>query len=305
MKKYVTVSLISALIMTILGSILIFIGIMCGGVTQARDEIRNNLGNLAERCNVQVFDNQSFNIVLNDEWIFDSEQPVHVGKYSNMEEFGKDEVTSMVLCMAAGTLDVEVSENEYYGVEGSSEGGFQYYVEDGVLYLLAISSDSRDAITIYLPSDCNYNNIELSLAAGEMDVNTALTSDELEIELGAGSLSLESISCNNIITSVGAGNVDIYKGTIQDGNFDVAAGALSYNGEVLGDIKGSCAAGSICIYVDGTEEDFDYDISAAMGGVTVGSYYAAGLGADKNYNNNALQEMELETAMGYIEVSFY
>ena len=62
--------------------------------------------------------------------------------------------------------------------------------------------------------------------------------------------------------------------------------------------------GELKLTLVGTQTDFNYDLSCGMGELKVGDDSYNGLAQEKQINNNAAKNMELECAMGSIVVEF-
>ena len=185
---------------------------------------------------------------------------------------------------------VKPSEDESYYAEYKGEGKTQVYSRGDELFVKVLNSRGIDlekeenCFTLYVPKDAELDKVKIELGAGKA-VAANIRANEMEISLGAGELVLEDSRFQKVELEVGAGRCVIY-------------------GEVTDDIKAECAMGSVELKLNGEEEDFDYDIETVSGSITVGSREYSGLAKEKNIGNDANKKMELECAMGSIEVRF-
>ena len=62
--------------------------------------------------------------------------------------------------------------------------------------------------------------------------------------------------------------------------------------------------GELQLKLAGTQTDFNYDLSCGMGELTVGDDSYTGMAKEKQINNNAVKNMDLECAMGSVSVQF-
>ena len=62
--------------------------------------------------------------------------------------------------------------------------------------------------------------------------------------------------------------------------------------------------GDVKLTLAGPQTDFHYDLSSGMGVLNVGDDSYNGLAQEKQINNNASKNMELECAMGSVVVEF-
>ena len=65
-----------------------------------------------------------------------------------------------------------------------------------------------------------------------------------------------------------------------------------------------CSIGVAELALDGREDDFKYEISCAMGSITVGGNSYGALADNTRINNRASADCELECSMGEIVLSF-
>lgn len=185
---------------------------------------------------------------------------------------------------------VERSEDESYYVEYHGKGKSQVYTKGDELFVKVLNSSSIDfekeenCFTLYVPTKAELKKVEIELGAGKASMND-ICAKEVKIQVGAGELVLEDAEFEKVKVEVGAGRCAI-------------------QGEVNDDIKAECAMGSLELKLKGEEEDFDYDIEAVSGSISVDNKEYSGLAKEKEIDNDADKKMELECAMGSIEVRF-
>ncbi|MDE7114318.1 MAG: DUF4097 domain-containing protein, partial [Acetatifactor sp.] len=130
-----------------------------------------------------------------------------------------------------------------------------------------------------------FEDVELSLGAGQIDWQSTLGASEVEIELGAGDINLADLTVDKLTAEVGMGSL-----------------------EVTGDIREkadvNCAMGNIDLTLAGAENSFNYEVEVAAGNVTIGGKTYSGLAKEKDIDNDALRDISVECAMGNISISF-
>lgn len=185
---------------------------------------------------------------------------------------------------------VEPSEDESYYVEYRGKGKSQVYTKGDELFVKVLNSSSIDfekeenCFTLYVPTKAELKKVEIELGAGKASMNDICAKD-VKIQVGAGELVLEDAEFEKVKVEVGAGRCAI-------------------QGEVNDDIKAECAMGSLELKLKGEEEDFNYDIETVSGSISVGNHEYSGLAKEKEIDHDADKKMELECAMGSIEVRF-
>ena len=103
---------------------------------------------------------------------------------------------------------------------------------------------------------------------------------ELEVSVGAGSLSMSGISCEEGSFSVGAGEIVLDSVTVtREADFEIGMGSLTFSGTLSGKTKVECGIGSVDINA-ANPGDYGYAIELAGGSVVIGGEAYTGLGQE-------------------------
>lgn len=127
---------------------------------------------------------------------------------------------------------------------------------------------------------------------------------ELEVSVGAGSLSMSGISCEEGSFSVGAGEIVLDSVTVtREADFEIGMGSLTFSGTLSGKTKVECGVGSVDINV-ANPGDYGYDVELAGGSVVIGGETYAGLGQEVQRNPGAAVQYEVECGLGEVNILF-
>ncbi|MDO4328014.1 MAG: DUF4097 family beta strand repeat-containing protein [Lachnospiraceae bacterium] len=160
-----------------------------------------------------------------------------------------------------------------------------FYQEDDEMKLqIGKSEGSAPSVTVVLPEDHRFQEVDLEIAAGSCNL----------LELMANELKLQ----------VAAGDLVIQNGKIAEADFECAAGAISYTGQIMDEADVDCAAGSIHLALYQKEEDFNYEVEGTGGQIQIGDTSLSGVIFQKELDHRAARTMELQCAGGQIQVSF-
>lgn len=210
------------------------------------------------------------------------------------------------------TLAFKDSGNESYYVEYTGSGKSQAYVEGEVLYVKVLNSDwgigtgignKEECLTLYVPMSAVVEEAEVDLGAGQM-VMDDLKVQKLVLDLGAGQVTAKNLQADQLRVSVGVGEVALTEAQLKDVQIEVGAGNCEINGAITGNVEAGCAMGNLTFELTGKETDFNYDIQCVSGNVVVGEKEYSGLAQEQSINNNATKTMEVECAMGNVEILF-
>lgn len=121
------------------------------------------------------------------------------------------------------------------------------------------------SMTLYVPKGMVFDSAELSVGAGSMEIEN-LRTRELDMEVGVGSIEADRIEAE--------------------------------------DLSLTCGMGSIEMTAKGNKQDYNYDLDVGMGGITIGGSEFNGMAIEKQVQNHAVNNMEMECGMGSIEIYF-
>lgn len=295
MKKFMKTCGILALVMILLGIVLTSIGAITAGPTVI-SSVKNYISDGIAKLDSGV----RFNV--ESDMDFDNDAPVQSGNV--VQTYGAEEITGLDVEIGTCQLKILPSEDQNLYVRAESAGSYQGYVSDGTLHLKAISSTGLGAslstedntinldlqapgceITLYVPTDFYFEEVKVSLGAGSVASSTLWRAGELELELAAGEIELSNLEVVSL-------------------NAQVGAGTLTYNGSVLGNADVECGMGDIELELSGAETDFNYDVEVAAGDVIIGRESFGGIAGERSINNNASKNINVECAMGTVDITF-
>lgn len=128
--------------------------------------------------------------------------------------------------------------------------------------------------------------------------------DAVDLELLAGSLYVEDISAGEFSVNIGAGEAQIDHFYADEADIDCGTGSLDTAGQVNEEVDINCGIGEIHFNVQGKQTDYNYDISCGIGEVVCGSDTYSGIGSEKEIDNGAPREMNIECGIGSVTVNF-
>ena len=324
MKKFFKFCGSMVLILTLAGLVFACIGFLTGG-PQAVSNMVSNLTNGKVNVSwsgVQV-DLNGFNIDwgnmfndnvrydINDQANFDKDYPIWEKDVKKTKIEGADAGTIEAMNLELGGCEflLETSEDKAFYFEYKGTGKSQAYVKGNELYVKVLSmvewsiGDNRNTVILYVPKEVVLGNVAVSLGAGEMELD-GLKATQMDFELGAGQVHATGLETEQMEVSVGAGDIKFTDAVLKDVKVEVGAGNVALEGAVSGNISAVCAMGNITLELDGAETDFDYDIECVTGNITVGNHEYSGLAQEQSIDNHAEKSIELECAMGNVEVKF-
>lgn len=248
---------------------------------------------------------------INDQNMFDKDYTIWEKSVEKTQiaEANASSVKNLILELGGCEFVLEKSEDDSFYFEYDGSGKTQAYMKGDELNVKVLNTvewtvnSNSGTVILYVPEEVSLETVVVSLGAGEMELDD-LKAAQVEFELGAGQVHAKNLQADNLSVSVGAGDIELTDAVLKDVEVQVGAGNFAISGEVSGNISAECAMGNITLKLAGSESDFNYNIECVTGNIAIGDDEYSGLAQEKSINNNASKNIDLECAMGNVEVEF-
>ena len=135
-----------------------------------------------------------------------------------------------------------------------------------------LSNSSRGTIIIYLPNEFNISELDLNLGAGKIDIDKIFV-ETLLMDLGAGTMTAKEINVYEKATiNGGAGNINIYSGTINNLNLKLGAGNASIQSDLTGSNTLTTGVGKLNLGLSRSKDNYKFDISKGLGNIILNDF---------------------------------
>jgi len=287
MKKFTKVMLIIA-------GVFATIGVICMVVAFAMGLTTDHFIKLIQDGHFS-FDEGDLHISFEDDWNDDFEGET-IGTEEMDVEDGAGEIResceNIDLEFGAGVLEICYADVEYIQVKQTNIPKLKVGVKNGTLVIRDGSDihvdldDVEDrSLTILIPQDMKFKEVELEIGASKADIKNILA-ENLSITVGAGQADISKITAKHFELEVGAGQATAVQLEVE--KLDVEAGV-----------------GQVNIALNGVQEDYNYKVECGIGNVVVGKASYGGLGAEQNVKNDgATKEISVECGIGEVKIKF-
>lgn len=174
--------------------------------------------------------------------------------------------------------DIEIKEGEKFEVK-TNDPDVKFYHENSKVKIKTdktfswhLSNSSRGTIIIYLPNEFNISELELNLGAGKIDIDKIFV-EILLMDLGAGTMTAKEINVYEKATiNGGAGNINIYSGTINNLNLKLGAGNASIESDLTGSNTLTTGVGKLNLGLSQSKDNYKFDISKGLGNIILNDF---------------------------------
>lgn len=174
--------------------------------------------------------------------------------------------------------DIEIKEGEKFEVK-TNDPNVKFYHENSKVKIKSdktfswhISNSSRGTIIIYLPNEFNISELDLNLGAGKIDIDKIFV-ETLLMDLGAGTMTAKEINVYEKATiNGGAGNINIYSGTINNLNLKLGAGNASIESDLTGSNTLTTGVGKLNLGLSRNKDNYKFDINKGLGNIILNDF---------------------------------
>lgn len=164
-------------------------------------------------------------------------------------------------------------------------------IDDGT----SLFMDDQAWIRLIIPDGYIFKNVEIDTGAGTLTIED-LTSDYLELDLGAGAVTVDHMTVPvEADISTGAGRLFIKDCLMKDAGFDLGTGEAVIHGQLLGDNKISCGIGKVDLVLKGNDYTIDFDSGVGK------TQYNGKIIQDGTYGSG-INRIEIDGGIGDISV---
>ena len=209
-------------------------------------------------------------------------------------------------------LEIDIKAADFKIVCGSSFSiesninNLKVYEKDGCLHILDeghkwfgnIKNNSKIIITV--PYGTVFNEADIETGAGSEDIDT-LSADKLKLALGAGKTHINELNAfYEAEIDGGVGEIVIKGGTLTNSEFDMGIGQLKFAGEIKGNSSIDNGIGSSDFILTGSKDDYRIHIDKGIGSAKVGGERMKD-GAVYGQGNNRI---DVDGGIGEINIEF-
>ena len=228
--------------------------------------------------------------------------------------FGGDAVTEDIKTYAVSS-DIQSLEVKISAADFTIKQGKSFYVESNLKHLtvedkngvLTIKETKKfvraytDAVlTLYVPAHTVFEKANIITGAGRLTVDS-LSASTMNFELGAGEVTIDTlVATSDIDIDGGAGKITIIDGALHNLDLDMGVGQLNLTSALTGESDFDLGVGESNITIIGNKDDYKLDIEKGLGNITVDGTSVSNIKGQGNGNNS----IEVSGGIGAINLKF-
>lgn len=213
-----------------------------------------------------------------------------------------ESVTSLSLTLHAG--DIRIVTGDALRVE-SNLRSLRVDVRGGTLVIednrIAFGDYDDAYLTLTVPQATVFRSVEIETGAGALTIE-ALAAETLSMELGAGKVTLYELTATaHADIEGGAGELRLLGGSLTNAELSLGAGEITLRCAFLGDSEISFGVGKAELCLLGTAEDYRLHIEKGLGSIAV---EGNDIGQHETSVGSGTRRVSLQGGIGAIRVYF-
>ena len=208
------------------------------------------------------------------------------------------------------SLDIQINAADFKIVsvdDFSVESNLKYLSvseKDGVLKIVdeakSNSNYTNAILTLYVPNGIVFHDVDIETGEAKMTVDT-LSASSVELKLGAGDVRFESLNASaNVDIEGGAGQITIVSGTLNDLTLEMGMGELDLNVALLGNSDLKFGVGESNLTLIGSKDDYKVDVEKGLGSISVDGKNVSDFGS----SGNGQRHIHIEGGIGAVHIVF-
>lgn len=313
MKKGVKTAIIAAAVCIAAGCVLMGAGAAAGG----RRQLAEGDFNYIHMDDMDLEESGLFSLIgrglFSDGGYYDGEKEtkgveVLDGNFEQDISYNGD-LKRLEIKIGVHGLEIVESGGREIHIEGKNCDRIQCYVKDGTLYVQDVGKHKRYTkinnreLVLTVPEGICWEKVNIDTGLGYVNLGT-LEAEKAELTAELGTIEIEKLLADQADIEAEMGSVEVEDASI--GKLDVSTemGNVELRGSLEGDADVEANMGNVMLDLSQNREDFNYEITAGMGSVTLDGADYSGMSREKKIDNGAKWKMELNSSMGSIDIYF-
>lgn len=199
--------------------------------------------------------------------------------------------------------DFTIKQSESFSVESNLK---YLTVEDknGVLIIKETkkfrSTYTGAVLTLHIPADTMFEKASITTGAGRLNID-CLSAGAMNFEFGAGEVKIDTlIATSDIDIDGGAGEITVSYGALHNLDLDMGVGQLNLTSALTGESDFDLGVGASNITVIGNKNDYKLDIEKGIGSITVDGTSVS----DIEWQGNGDNSIAVSGGVGAIHIKF-
>lgn len=225
-------------------------------------------------------------------------------KISEMSAAKLNQEDAKVLIIDIHAAELEMKEGEKLAAE-TNNSDITITQKDGKLQIKEkgnnwFKNSSHSKVVVYIPKNMEFDKVDIDTGAGEITIDSLIT-DVLDMDLGAGEVNIDYIEAREVADiDGGTGETTIKSGKLSNLSFDLGVGEAELTSELRGDCDMDLGVGSLALTILGEKDDYTIEVNKGIGEYSIDG--------EKIHDNDKIGEgnnhLQIDGGIGDAKINF-
>lgn len=227
------------------------------------------------------------------------------------EKLGPD-IREMDISLKAARVIIRSGTEPSLRIESGEKSTIEYTITDDSLRIrerdwnsvFSFGNKSENVLVEIVVSDVRtINRLNVSLGAGTLSVES-LAVESFQLKQGAGECVISDLRAERASVSAGAGDYRIERAKLGEALIETGVGRFVYTGQLEKQAVISTGIGEVNLRLEGTVNDYRIGYTRGIGDIRIDGISYAGIGSGAAGNLNAEKTIEVTTGIGAVKIDF-
>lgn len=230
-----------------------------------------------------------------------------------LEEYNETfkDVKSLDIDNATGELKIRIGEtfqveaqnvSKNFKAEVSSSGKLTIREDDSDFNFMWFHFNGMGSpnskVTLYIPKEFVADEVKIESGAGSVSIE-GLNTEYLKINAGAGNITGSNIIANKVKLDGGVGNIKVEEVQFADVDLDCGVGNIDLEGVMLGNNQIDCGVGDVDLDLTGNVDEYEFNIDAGVGTIRLNGDK---ISSSEKINSNADNYIKVDGGVGNVRI---
>jgi len=214
----------------------------------------------------------------------------------------ENEIQSLEIEMVS--VELTIQSGDEFAVETASknitqrERNGKLTIEEN--QIISFGMNKSESLVIAIPEDMEFESVKIDAGAGNIEIE-ALKTKELELDLGAGEVSVrELVTTKETDIDGGAGSITIQSASLHNLDFDMGIGEVRLVSEITGNSDIDFGVGETNITLLGDLNDYQIRMNRGLGEATLDGEHMK----DDVWYGEGSNRIEMDGGVGAVAIAF-
>ncbi len=150
---------------------------------------------------------------------------------------------------------------------------------------------------IHVPDGYCFDKVEVEVGAGELTVDY-VEGNEFTLDLSAGEMTVNDIICDKINADISAGEMSFNNISTDILKADCSGGQISLEGDIKDEADIDCSMGEVRLELERGKNEYNYEVDCSMGEVQIDGQSLR----NGHIDNDADTDIKVDCSMGEINI---